>query len=114
MWENVATIVCEDRLSSWARDWLRLHRAVARREERTMKVVATRLLASAAGRGSRREIEYLLAAGLTGALAGDDHERARHLAARFATFYPPGNTPPFYLTVLLQQTLGVNRRNPTP
>ena len=45
---------------------------------------------------------------------GGDHASARRFAERCASLYPPGSSPPFYLKVLLQETVGVNRRSPAP
>jgi predicted membrane-bound spermidine synthase len=101
MWDNVATIVCDDRLSPRAADWLSLHRAVAARDSATMSDVAGRLLKNPDTQDPR-EVEYLIAAGMTGSLAVDDRTTARVFAMRAATLYPAGTAPPLYLDVLLR------------
>jgi hypothetical protein len=106
MWDRVASLVCEDRLSPRTRDWLRLHRAVADRDAPAMARIAAGLLQAAGDPPTRREVEYLLAAGVTGALAAGDREQASRLARRGAPLYPPGANPPFYLRLLLLQALG--------
>jgi spermidine synthase len=103
MWDNVATIVCEPRLSPRAGAWLRLHRATARRDARAMTAVATRLLESDVERRDRRHVDYLMTAALTGSLAGGDRQGAREIAALAPSLYPPGTAPPFYLRLLLLQ-----------
>jgi len=101
MWDNVATIMCDDRLSPRVADWLRLHRAVAARDSATMSDLAGRLLKNPDTQDPR-EVEYLIAAGMTGSLAVDDRTTARVFAMRATTLYPPGTAPPFYLDVLLR------------
>ncbi len=101
MWARTGERLCQDRLSSDARDWLRLHRSVGRRDGAAMAALAGRLIDEASERMEQRELDYLLTAGLTGALSTGDRNAARDLAARFGELYPPGATPPFYLRVPL-------------
>ncbi len=101
MWEQTGVRLCQERLSPYARDWFRLHRSVARRDGPAMAALAGRLIDEASRPLQQRELDYLLAAGLTGALSTGDNTRARGLAASFAELYPPGAEPPFYLRVPL-------------
>ena len=101
MWEQAGLRLCQDRLSPYARDWLRLHGSVARRDGPAMAALAERLIDEAGERLEPWELDYLLAAGLTGALSTGDRTRARDFATRFAELYPPGAQPPFYLRVPL-------------
>jgi hypothetical protein len=101
MWEKTGVRLCQDRLSPYARDWFRLHQSVARRDGPAMAALAGRLIDEAGERLQQQELDYLLAAGLTGALSTGDPSRARGFAARFAELYPRGAEPPFYLRVPL-------------
>ena len=101
MWERTGARLCQESLSPYARDWLRLHRSVGRRDGPAMAALAGRLIAEASERLEQRELDYLLTAGLTGALSTGDRTGAGELATSFAELYPPGAAPPFYLRVPL-------------
>ncbi len=103
MWDRLGQRLCSDRLSPEIRDWFLLHRAVGRRDAPAMLQISRRLIATAGLQSNLSELDYLLAAGLTGALASGDAEGARHVAATFASIYPAGTEPPFYLRLLLLQ-----------
>ena len=67
----------------------------------SLRWLAGALLATSASRLEPSELDYVLAAGLTGALAAGDRAAAAGLAGRFAELYPRGIEPPFYLRIPL-------------
>jgi hypothetical protein len=101
LWQATASHPCVETLSPWAHEWLALHASVARRDGRAMARVAATLLDSAPQRLEAGEIEYLVAAGMTGALAERDPADARRFASRLTVLYPPRAPRPFYLRLLL-------------
>ena len=101
MWSDVRQMACADRLTSGDEDWLRLHRAIGRRDAPAMLATAERLLDDFEVGAERRKLDYVLTAGLTGARAAGDGSAIDRLRVHFGRLYPAEADPPFYLTVLL-------------
>jgi spermidine synthase len=102
-WRRLSGHRCYAGLSRVGRTWLELHAAVAARDGNVMFERAGRLLDTQGAGYSVHELEYLVAAGLSGALADDRPEGVRQFESWFAARYPIERSPPFYLRVLLDQ-----------
>lgn len=103
MWQHLMSQPCYAELSSHTKNWLTLHRAVARRDGDAMTKTATTIIEDAAqDQLNQQQLEYLLAAGLSGAIDEGDKQKMKVFWAKFyALDYFPKTRPLLYLKLLL-------------
>ena len=103
MWQHLMNQPCYAKLSPSTKDWFTLHRAVAGRDGDAMTKTATTIIEAAAqGQLNQPQLEYLLAAGLSGALGENDRQKMKVFWAKFyALDYFPKTRPQLYLKLLL-------------
>ena len=98
MWARLRA--CSERRGGRARDWVRLHQAVAARDARAMVSESERLLA-ADDFASPAELEFVVTSGLSGAIANGDGSTAERFASRLSGLSYGDGGPPVHLRLLL-------------
>ncbi|HEX9184476.1 MAG TPA: hypothetical protein VF876_14570 [Burkholderiales bacterium] len=93
LWARVAGAGCVAALHEFQRQWIRLFQAVGAREAQTMAALAAQLLESTPELSADGR-EYLLLAGMSGAIAAARHEQALALWDRHVDEIPGAATQP--------------------
>jgi hypothetical protein len=95
LWARVAGVGCLAALHEFQRQWIRLFQAVGGREALGMATLASSLLETTPELSTDGR-EYLLLAGMSGAVAAGRHEQALALWDRYADDLPSGAAQPAF------------------
>ena len=101
LWSHLAAQPCPRQLSSHAQAWIALHHAVGKRDATRMTELATRVLKGSGAPEQREHLDYLLSAGLIGAVVPGHKDEARSFLRQQGRLYLPPQGWPLHLQLLL-------------
>jgi spermidine synthase len=99
VWQLMEGSKCFGKLSEAQRDWIRLFRSVGDRNAAAMADISGKLLETQTGLSSS-EAEYLLMAGMTGLIAGQDRAAALRMWDKYSREIPTEGRPSLALRLL--------------